>query len=101
MTARRRRDVFSEAAAAVMTREDAEYAVIAIPLDGASPLAALSPTEMAIALDIFSGRSNADIAKARGRSVRTIANQTRSVFQKLGVGSRSELVALFGTFGKS
>ncbi|MFT3913713.1 MAG: helix-turn-helix transcriptional regulator [Anaeromyxobacteraceae bacterium] len=45
------------------------------------------------------GLSNADIARRRGRSVRTVANQIASIFAKCGVRSRAELFALSGGGG--
>jgi DNA-binding NarL/FixJ family response regulator len=39
------------------------------------------------------GLSNAEIARSRGRSPRTVANQVAKIFEKLGVSSRSELYA--------
>lgn len=42
---------------------------------------------------IFAGESNDDIARRRGTSPRTVANQIASIFRKHGVGSRAELVA--------
>ena len=42
---------------------------------------------------IARGGSNAQIARARGTSARTVANQVASVFVKLGVASRRELLA--------
>jgi DNA-binding CsgD family transcriptional regulator len=55
----------------------------------------LSEAEREVVLAILDGRSNADIALARGRSVRTVANQAASAFRKLGVRSRSELATLW------
>ncbi len=37
------------------------------------------------------GASNQDIARTRGVSVRTVANQLAAVYRKLGVRSRAEL----------
>lgn len=53
----------------------------------------LSPGERDVAARIVAGESNAEIARARGVSVRTVANQVASIFRKLGVGSRAELAA--------
>ncbi|MBI4950453.1 MAG: response regulator transcription factor [Myxococcales bacterium] len=39
------------------------------------------------------GRSNREIARARGGAERTVANQLAATFVKLGVGSRAELCA--------
>jgi DNA-binding NarL/FixJ family response regulator len=57
----------------------------------AAPLEGLSPAEDEVARMAARGRSNTEIAKSRGVSVRTITNQLASIFAKLGVESRSEL----------
>jgi len=54
---------------------------------------ALSPAESDVLQLVLRGASNAEIAKARGRSVRTIANQVASLLRKLGVESRFELMS--------
>jgi DNA-binding NarL/FixJ family response regulator len=51
----------------------------------------LSTAEREIAALIVAGRSNADIARARGVSVRTVANQVASILRKMNAGSRFEL----------
>jgi DNA-binding CsgD family transcriptional regulator len=53
----------------------------------------LSSAEAEVAALASEGLSNADIAIRRGTSTRTVANQIASIFQKLRVGSRHELVA--------
>lgn len=53
---------------------------------------ALSASELAIASYVARGFSNARIAAERQVSPRTIANQLRSIYEKLGVTSRSQLV---------
>src|SRR5262245_50259691 len=40
------------------------------------------------------GSTNADIARRRGTSVRTVANQLASAFRRLGVSGRAELASL-------
>lgn len=55
--------------------------------------AELTPAEHEVATRAASGMSNRDIALLRQRSMRTIANQMASAFQKLGVTSRSGLAA--------
>jgi DNA-binding NarL/FixJ family response regulator len=56
----------------------------------------LSNAERTVVLDLIDGVSREAIAHARGTSPRTVANQMASIFRKLGVGSRVELlVALF------
>ncbi len=57
----------------------------------------LTEAECGVALDLLSGYTNEAIARARGRSPSTVANQIASIFDKLGVRSRVELaVALTG-----
>jgi DNA-binding NarL/FixJ family response regulator len=53
----------------------------------------LTSSEGCIFAGILDGLSNAEIAIARGRSLRTVANQVASVFRKLNISSRGELVA--------
>ena len=56
--------------------------------------ALLSVAERAVAEGVLRGLTNAEIARERGCTVRTIANQVRAVFAKLGCSSRAELAAL-------
>ncbi|MCC6897827.1 MAG: helix-turn-helix transcriptional regulator [Polyangiaceae bacterium] len=56
----------------------------------------LTPAEIEVALMVRHGLSNAEIAAARGVSVRTVANQLQALFRKLGVGSRIELARKVG-----
>ncbi len=66
-----------------------------LPIPGtSSPWHSLTPAEMTIAALASAGRSNAGIARERGCSVRTVANQVARIFRKLGVHSRAELAAL-------
>lgn len=53
----------------------------------------LSNSEQEVASAVARGLSDHEIAAWRGRSVRTIANQLRSIFRKVGVKSRTELAA--------
>jgi DNA-binding CsgD family transcriptional regulator len=55
-------------------------------------LAPLRPSERDVADQVISGRSNAEIARARSGSSRTVANQVASIFGTVGVQSRAELV---------
>jgi DNA-binding NarL/FixJ family response regulator len=54
---------------------------------------ALTSTERAVACAAAAGRSNRQIAAARGTSMHTVANQLASVYRKLGISSRAELMA--------
>lgn len=54
----------------------------------------LTQAEKEVAFGILHGQSNEVIARARGSHVRTVANQVQSLYRKMGVCSRAELVAL-------
>lgn len=71
-----------------------EMAVLSFPIDeGEGALVSLTNAEHEVVLAVERGESNAEIARARGTSARTVANQVARVFKKLGVASRAELVA--------
>ncbi len=70
---------------------DESFVLLSVPLRTETGTEPLTAAERAVAAMIVDGMSNAEIAKARGKSVRTIANQVASAFRKLGVGSRVEL----------
>jgi DNA-binding CsgD family transcriptional regulator len=53
---------------------------------------ALTIAEQEVALHVYAGASQREIAQARGVSVKTIGNQLESIYRKLGVSSRVELV---------
>jgi DNA-binding CsgD family transcriptional regulator len=53
----------------------------------------LTPTERAIAALVVEGRSTSEIARARGTSPHTITNQLGTIYRKIGITSRRELVA--------
>ncbi len=59
-------------------------------------VAALSASEQEILRLVQRGLTNRDIAAARGRSERTIANQVSAVLRKTGLGSRRALAARAG-----
>jgi DNA-binding CsgD family transcriptional regulator len=71
-----------------------ELAVLSYPLSSVALPECLSAAERDVALRVIAGKSNAQIAAARGTAVRTVANQIASLFKKLGVGSRREIIAL-------
>jgi DNA-binding NarL/FixJ family response regulator len=61
----------------------------------------LTPAEAHVVELMCAGLSNGEIARRRGRSPRTIANQVARVFDKLGVRSRAELFAtVWGRAGR-
>jgi DNA-binding CsgD family transcriptional regulator len=69
-------------------------AVISAPTQHARLRATLTTAERAIVELIVTGASNRAIARSRGTSERTVANQIAAIFAKLGVVSRGELIAL-------
>ena len=71
---------------------DSRYVVLSFDAPARSA-AELTAAEREVVGHILEGRSNAEIARLRGTSVRTVANQVASLFRKLGVSSRAELVA--------
>ena len=72
--------------------ESEELIVLSFPLDAPVSDIHLTPSELEIVAAIREGKTNADIARARGTAVRTVANQLAALFRKLGVRSRSELI---------
>jgi DNA-binding CsgD family transcriptional regulator len=54
----------------------------------------LTPREREIALLVCEGCSNAEIARRLSKSVLTIKTQLNSAFRKLGVNSRTRLMAM-------
>lgn len=56
-------------------------------------LTCLAPVELIVCQLLLSGDTHAQIAAKRGRSARTVANQLASVFSKLRVSGRLELVS--------
>jgi DNA-binding CsgD family transcriptional regulator len=79
--------------------EDGELAVLSFTLPGDDAIS-LSSAESDVARHILAGCSNSEIAALRRCSTRTVANQVASLFRKLGVRSRLELVALAPLLGR-
>ncbi|MCA9631916.1 MAG: helix-turn-helix transcriptional regulator [Myxococcales bacterium] len=73
-------------------RVDAVTSGVASPPD----LAKLTAAENEVTELVAQGLTNAQIAERRQASERTVANQLQSVFRKLGVSSRSELIVKLG-----
>lgn len=67
----------------------------------AEQLAVLTPAERAVAELVAEGCSNREIAARRGSSVNTVGNQLASIFAKVSVSSRHELVARLSHAGHS
>lgn len=74
-----------------LTLGEVRLIVVSAPLAGAH--GALTLVEREVAQLIARGMSNAEIARSRGTSVRTVANQVRSIFMKLDVDCRRKVAA--------
>lgn len=73
---------------------DDGLALLSFPLPQAQVPDALTPAEQDVALRVYAGASNAAIARERGVSTKTIINQLETIYRKLNVCSRIELVLL-------
>lgn len=68
--------------------------LLVIDIEHSDPaIPALTASELDVARLAVEGCSNEEIAEARGTSAKTIANQLRSIYEKVGVTSRFELAA--------
>jgi DNA-binding CsgD family transcriptional regulator len=71
-----------------------ERLVVVGPLEPGEGQSRLTATEEDVLRLLIAAKSNEQIARERCRSSRTVANQVKSIFRKLGVSSRRELFAL-------
>lgn len=67
--------------------------LIELPFESAELPSCLTKVEREVVCLLLEGGSNQEIADARGACYRTVANQLAAIYKKLGVGSRTELVA--------
>jgi len=81
----------AELAARSFEVDGERYAILSFPLPEVELPTELSAAEREVVQRVLEGLSNADIARQRGTSLNTVANQLRSVFSKLDVKSRFEL----------
>ena len=72
--------------------EQASLRVISIPRPDGPLESTLPPAELAVIRSLVEGVSYAEIARRRGTSSRTIANQITAVFRRMKVSGRSELL---------
>lgn len=56
----------------------------------------LTAAQAEVAALALEGRANAEIARARGTSERTVAKQLEQIYRRLEINSRRELAALAG-----
>jgi DNA-binding NarL/FixJ family response regulator len=68
------------------------FVVLSYAQGGPAFAAELTEAEQAVAAAAMAGRTNAQIAIARGVSERTVANQMAAILRKLGLRSRLDLV---------
>lgn len=68
-----------------------EFALFDLPLPRGAP-AHFTGAERAVLRHLRAGLSSSEIARARGTSPRTVANQLASMYRKMGVTSRHELI---------
>lgn len=73
--------------------EGEEFALLEWPVRARAGVAALTPAQREVLALAVEGLSNAEIARRRRRSPRTVANQLAALFRRLGVRSRFELIA--------
>jgi DNA-binding NarL/FixJ family response regulator len=73
--------------------EGEELLVLSWPLPIHAVPPVLTEAEREILDGLVAGEDNQDLARLRGTSQRTVANQIGSIFRKLGVSSRIELLA--------
>lgn len=67
------------------------------PAVPAEALAALTARERAVAEQVLGGLANKQIARLHATSPATVKNQLRAVYRKLGVATRTELCARYGS----
>jgi len=65
---------------------------VSIPRPDVELSGTLTNAEFAVVCGLFEGRSYQDIARERGTSASTVANQIAAAFQRLGVSGRNALV---------
>jgi DNA-binding CsgD family transcriptional regulator len=76
--------------------EGSEFALLALSEGATAPGSALlTKAETDVARRMIAGLSNAEIARHRHTSCRTVANQAASIFKKLHVQSRYEAAVAF------
>jgi DNA-binding CsgD family transcriptional regulator len=75
-------------------RDGEEYAIFTWPVAAPETGPALTPALRDVLECIAAGMSNAEIARHRGTSPRTVANQVAALFEIYGVGSRVELARM-------
>jgi DNA-binding CsgD family transcriptional regulator len=76
-----------------MEHAGTEYRVVSVERPRFRQGIRLSPSEQDVINQFVDGKSYVEIARARDRSIRTVANQITGVFRRLRLSGRSELIA--------
>jgi DNA-binding NarL/FixJ family response regulator len=79
---------------ATLDWRDRVYQVVRVARPNPQVLEDLSESEQSIVELLIERRSNAEIARARHRSDRTVANQLGSILRKLGVSNRAGVLSV-------
>jgi DNA-binding NarL/FixJ family response regulator len=82
---------------AVLQIDDVEIVVLGLRAEVTVP--ELSQAEQGVVQLVLDGCSNQEVARRRGASVKTVANQLQMIYRKLGIGSRFELATRLGGGG--
>jgi DNA-binding CsgD family transcriptional regulator len=80
-----------------LSEGDARYAVASVTRPDAAAGRLLSPALREVLRMVVDGMTHAEIARARGTSHRTVANQLSAIFHRLGVSGRLELMRHLAT----
>jgi DNA-binding CsgD family transcriptional regulator len=75
-----------------LTTRDGEAVIISTPRLDTQLRRTLTPTEWLVATLLVDGLSHREVAKRRGCAMATVANQVSSVFRKLNISGRAELL---------
>jgi DNA-binding CsgD family transcriptional regulator len=78
--------------ATYVTIDDEELLVLSYPIEPLRAPVGLTRAERDVALAFARGKSMREIAAMRGTSTRTVANQMRAIYAKLGTQSREGLM---------
>ena len=71
---------------------EGQYAIFEFPTPEVNVPQGLSQAEDSVVRAILAGKSNAVIARERGTSPRTVANQLQSIYRKLKLSGRKALI---------
>ncbi|MCG8416730.1 MAG: LuxR C-terminal-related transcriptional regulator [Proteobacteria bacterium] len=85
--------IFDHVRGRLVSRGEDVFAVLSMPMLNHHTAALLTAGERDIACHILMGCTNQQIATMRGSCATTVRNQVHTIFEKLGVDSRTQLAA--------